>query len=98
MASVSQSEAIQAIQSKGFQPGPPTKKHDRFYYVKDGKRTRYWVEFSRGSGYQTIGDELQSRMRLSLGLGRRIDVEELLNCTLDAADYEQRLLELGKSI
>jgi hypothetical protein len=97
MAAVAQRTAIQSVASKGFVRSETD--HERYdYLTSDGKRTRFFTYFSRGSSHHTIGDALQSRMRTSLGLPTRAQVEDLLSCALDRDGYEDALRAAGHSI
>lgn len=65
--------------------------HEYFYHEIDGKRTGAWTKVSRGSGYKDYGINLLKAMKIQLRLDSLEQVRRLLECPMDANEYNNIL-------
>lgn len=86
-----QNEVEKSLEAKGFQRGKGD--HNFFhYYSTAGKKTRVFTKTSHGS--KEIDDSLLGMMARQCQLTRG-DFELLIDCPLDRASYERKLIERG---
>ncbi len=65
--------------------------HKYFYHEVDNKRTGAYAYTSRGSRYKTYGDSLLTVMKKELRLNTLNQVKRLLECPMDAKEYNSIL-------
>jgi hypothetical protein len=76
-----------ALDSSGHHP------YLRFY--RDGKRTRFYTYVSHGKSGEDVGDDIVTGMKKQLGLSTSRQVRDLVECTMDGAQYLTALLASG---
>ncbi len=67
----------------------------RYFLHQHGKRTGVTTFTSHGSGYKTYGITLLKRMRIQLRLDSMLQTRRLLECPMDADEYNAVLKEKG---
>ena len=84
-----QSDVEKSLTSKGFKPRQGD--HSYFnYYCSTGKKTAVFTKTSHGA--REIDDHLLGRMARQCKLSRA-DFDQLIECPLDRAGYESKLVE-----
>lgn len=61
--------------------------HKYFYHEVEGKRTGAYTKTSRGSKYKVYDDILLKQMKIQLRLDSLSQVRRLLECPMDADEY-----------
>ena len=86
-----QGEVEKGLERKGFQRGNGD--HNYFhYYTQKGKKTRVFTKTSHGN--RELDDGLLGKMSKQCKLSKS-DFERLIDCPLDQAAYEQKLIAAG---
>ncbi|MBI3910125.1 MAG: hypothetical protein HY320_04230 [Armatimonadetes bacterium] len=101
MAAISRDDAIAALLSKGFRARCSSKKNDHiryYYYDREGRQTRFFIFFSRGSGYHTVPDNLQGRALCTSGLEKKSEIQGLFQCPVGREEYEELIRQYQGSI
>ena len=86
-----QGDVERSLIAKGFQPGSGDHKYFH-YYLASGKKSRVFTKTSHGA--REIDDHLLSQMAKQCKLSNR-DFSLLVDCPLDRASYERKLVEQG---
>jgi len=82
-----------SLRKKGFvQEGGD---HKYFYHEVDGRRTGAYAFTSRGTGHKTYTDNLLGAMKKELRLDSLNQVKRLLECPMDADEYNTVLRQKG---
>lgn len=82
-----------SLRKKGFvQEGGD---HRYFYHEVDGRRTGAFAFTSRGSGHKTYTDNLLGAIKKELRLDSLNQVKRLLECPMDAEEYNSILQQKG---
>ncbi len=85
-----------ALSGKGFTLDD--KRDHRYYWLfVGGKYTGIYTKVSTGKGYRTIDDSLVSKIARQLKISRQ-DLLDLVECSLTAAGYLDKLRESGISL
>lgn len=79
---------------KGFSKDPSAH-HPYLYFYRDGKRTRFYTYVSHGKSDEDVGDDIVTSMKRQLGLSTSKQVRELVECTMDGAQYLAALIACG---
>lgn len=83
--SIERKQIESALRKKGFvEEGGD---HKYFYHEVDGKRTGAYTKVSRGTGYKDYGIHLLKAMKMQLRLDTLEQVKRLLECPMDADEY-----------
>ncbi len=82
-----------ALRKKGFVEEGGS--HKYFYHEVGNKRTGAFAYTSRGSGYKTYGDSLLKIMKKELRLDTLNQVKRLMECPMDAEEYNTILKQKG---
>ena len=69
-----------SITSKGFK-AEGGEKHEYYWFYVQGKKTKWWIRLSRGSGYKEYSDDLIRRQARLLKLRYR-DLMDFFKCTI----------------
>lgn len=80
---------------KGFAVDPAAH-HSYLYFFRDGKRTRFYTYVSHGKSKEDVGDDIVRSMKMQLGLATMKQVRELVECTMDGAQYLRALIQAEK--
>jgi hypothetical protein len=79
---------------KGFAKDP-SGHHPYLYFYRNGKRTKFYTYVSHGKSGEDVGDDIVKSMKRQLGLATAKQVRELVECTMDGAQYLSALLASG---
>jgi hypothetical protein len=82
------------LSTKGFAQDPSAH-HPYLYFYRNGKRTRFYTYTSHGKSGDDVGDDIVHSMKRQLGLGTMKQVRQLVECTMDQAQYLNALIQLG---
>ena len=94
MATYKRRRVESALRHKGFRR---TESHHSFfhYYTEAGEKTRIWTKTSHGRSGADIDKGLFKRMAGQCNLTAN-EFNDLVECPMSRADYEQRLRDAGK--
>jgi len=92
---IPRSDMVRALEEKGFVCGETDRNHDYYYFIRNGKQTRFRTKVSRGTGYREYDDGLFRLMCKALGLNRIAEVRDLLFCPMGKEDYVSCLKKSG---
>jgi nucleoid-associated protein YejK len=70
-------------------------KIERLHFYRNGKRTKFYTYVSHGKSGEDVGDDIVKSMKRQLGLATAKQVRELVECTMDGAQYLSALLASG---
>lgn len=87
-------DVLRNLPPKGFAVDP-SGHHPHLRFYRDGKKTRFYTYVSHGKSADDVGDDLVTGMKRQLGLSTSKQVRELVECTMDGAQYLQTLLASG---
>ena len=69
--------------------------HPYLCFYRNGKRTRFYTYVSHGKSGDDVGDDIVTGMKKQLGLSTSKQVRDLVECTMDGAQYLTALLTSG---
>lgn len=87
--SIKRTQIESSLKKKGFvEEGGD---HKYFYHEIDGKRTSAYTKVSRGTGYKDYSINLLKTMKIQLRLDTLEQLRRLLECPMDANEYNDIL-------
>ena len=82
-------DIISALTSKGFEED--RKRHHVYltYVNTQGLITSHFTKLSQANPGHDVSDNLLSQMTKQIGLKRRQEIERLIDCPMNQAEYEE---------